>query len=104
MTSGRGATLGDNFTSGVPMSVEQSIRDKLTNIFAPTYLEIENESHKHSGHAGSPGTGESHFRVHIKAPAFAGRSRLECHRMVNDVLADELAGPVHALAIHAAPS
>ena len=53
------------------------------------------------GHAGSPGTGESHFTVKVVSARFAGKSRLERHRMVNDVLAEELKGPVHALAISA---
>ena len=53
------------------------------------------------GHAGSPGTGESHFTIKVVSAAFAGKSRLERHRMVNQVLAAELAGQVHALAIRA---
>lgn len=83
------------------MSLENQIRNKLEQALSPSQLEVVNESHKHASHAASPGTGESHFRVTIVAPAFAGKSRLECHRMVNEVLADELAGPVHALAIRA---
>ena len=83
------------------MSTEQAIRDKLTAAFAPQRLEVVNESHLHAGHAGSPGTGDSHFRVLIIAPAFAAKSRIERHRMVNAVLAAELAGGVHALAIKA---
>jgi len=81
------------------MSVEQSIREKLARAFAPTRLEVVNESHLHAGHRSSPGTGESHFRVLIVAPLFAGKSRLERHRLVNAKLADELAGKVHALAL-----
>jgi len=81
------------------MSVEQSIREKLARAFAPTRLEVVNESHLHAGHRSSPGTGESHFRVLIVAPLFAGKSRLERHRLVNATLAAELAGKVHALAL-----
>ena len=84
-----------------PMSMEARIRDKLTSAFAPLRLEVVNESHLHAGHASTPGTGESHFRVSIVAPAFAGKSRLERHRLVNVALAAELAGGVHALAIKA---
>lgn len=84
-----------------PMSIESRIREKLAQRFAPEVLEVINESHRHAGHAGSPGTGESHFAVGIVSAAFAGKSRLERHRMVNAVLADELAGGVHALAIKA---
>lgn len=87
------------------MSVEQSIREKLKNAFTPSRLEVLNESHLHAGHAGSPGTGESHFRVEIVSDSFDGKSRVERHRLINDTLATELAGPVHALAIKAkAPS
>jgi len=53
----------------------------------------------HAGHRSSPGTGESHFRVLIVSEMFAGRSRVERHRLVNESLADELKGKVHALAI-----
>jgi BolA protein len=83
------------------MSVEDQIREKLTRAFAPVALEVVNDSHRHAGHASSPGTGESHFTVKVVAQAFAGKSRLERHRMVNQALAAELAGRVHALAIDA---
>jgi BolA family transcriptional regulator, general stress-responsive regulator len=79
--------------------VGQTIRSKLEAAFAPAQLEIENESHLHSGHAGSPGTGHSHFRVRIVSEAFRGQSRLTCHRQVNEVLSDELKGVIHALAV-----
>ena len=81
------------------MTVELTIRDKLVAAFAPAELEILNESHLHSGHAGSPGTGHSHFRVRIVAEAFRGQSRVACHRRVNDVLAEVLKRDVHALAL-----
>ena len=80
-------------------AVEQTIRRKLEAAFAPAALEIENESHLHGGHAGSPGTGHSHFRVRIISEAFRGKSRVACHRAVNEVLADELKGAIHALAL-----
>jgi BolA protein len=83
------------------MSVEDQIREKLTRAFAPVALEVVNDSHRHAGHASSPGTGESHFTVNVVSAAFAGKSRLERHRMVNQALAAELAGRVHALAIRA---
>lgn len=81
------------------MSAEQAITDKLTRAFAPQRLEVANESHLHAGHASSPGTGESHFRVTIVSDRFEGISRVERHRLVNEALAQELAGPVHALAL-----
>jgi BolA protein len=83
------------------MSVEDRIREKLTKAFAPSALEVVNDSHRHAGHAGSPGTGESHFSIKVVSAAFAGKSRLERHRMVNEALAEELAGKIHALAITA---
>ena len=83
------------------MSVERDIRNKLTEAFAPEALEIVNDSHRHAGHAGSPGTGESHFTIKVVSAAFAGKSRLERHRMVSEVLSAELAGRIHALAVTA---
>ncbi len=83
------------------MSMEARIRDKLNAALAPERLEILNESALHAGHHGSPGTGESHFRVRIISARFAGLNRVERHRIVNQTLAEELAGGVHALAINA---
>jgi BolA family transcriptional regulator, general stress-responsive regulator len=84
---------------GVQMSVEETIRQKLDRAFEPTRLDVINESHQHAGHRNSPGTGESHFRVLIVSARFAGKSRLQRHRLVNEALAAELAGKVHALAL-----
>jgi BolA family transcriptional regulator, general stress-responsive regulator len=81
------------------MSVEAIIREKLLSSFQPIRLEVINESHLHAGHRGSPGTGESHFRVLMVSAQFAGKSRLQRHRLVNEALAAELAGKVHALAL-----
>ena len=81
------------------MSMEQRIREKLTEAFNPESLDVINESHMHAGHAGSPGTGESHFRVTIVSGKFDGLTRVERHRLVNEALAAELAGPVHAMAM-----
>ena len=83
------------------MSTKQTLTEKLTKAFAPRSLDIEDESHKHAGHAGHRPGGETHFRVHIVAEAFHGKSRIERHRMINQALAAELSGGVHALAIHA---
>jgi BolA protein len=83
----------------VQMSVETTIREKLTQAFHPVRLEVVNESHLHAGHRSSPGTGESHFRVLIVSPLFTGKSRLARHRLVNETLAGELKGKVHALAL-----
>jgi stress-induced morphogen len=83
------------------MRVEQAIREKLSAAFTPAAIEVVNDSHHHAGHGSSPGTGESHFSVVVVSPVFAGKSRLERHRMVNEVLAEELSGKIHALAITA---
>jgi BolA protein len=83
------------------MSVEVAIREKLMQMLQPARLDVVNESHLHAGHRTSPGTGESHFRVLVVSQAFAGKSRIERHRMINDTLAAELKGKVHALAIKA---
>ena len=82
------------------MRVEDSIREKLAQAFAPAELKVVNDSHHHAGHQSSPGTGESHYSVTVVSDAFAGKSRLERHRMVNAALAEELK-TVHALAITA---
>ncbi|HMT15311.1 MAG TPA: BolA family protein [Aestuariivirga sp.] len=81
--------------------VGQSMERKLRDAFAPLALAVIDESQRHHGHAGANPEGESHFRVEITAAAFAGRSRVERHRMVNAVLAEELKARVHALAIDA---
>ncbi len=81
------------------MSVEASIREKLMVALAPTRLDVINESHMHAGHRSSPGTGESHFRVIVVAPSFAGKSRVERHRMVNEALMGDVGGKIHALAL-----
>jgi BolA protein len=83
------------------MTVADAIRDKLTRAFHPTALAVVDESHLHAGHAGARAGGESHFRVEIVSDAFAGLSRVQRHRRVNEVLAEELRRGVHALAISA---
>lgn len=81
------------------MSVAETMRHKLAQAFDPAELEIVDQSHLHAGHAGAREGGESHFRVRMVSAAFDGKSRLERQRMVNKVLAEELAGPVHALVL-----
>jgi BolA family transcriptional regulator, general stress-responsive regulator len=84
------------------MQIRELITDKLTAAFRPQSLQVIDESHQHVGHAGHRPGGETHFRLYIVAEAFRGKSRVERHRMINGALATELAGQVHALAIHAA--
>lgn len=84
------------------MRTQDVITEKLQQAFAPESLRVEDESHRHEGHAGHQPGGETHFRLYIVSEAFRGKGRLERHRMINATLAQELAGSVHALAIHAA--
>lgn len=81
------------------MTAEQRIREKLMITLEPTRLDVVNESEMHAGHRSSPGTGESHFRILVVSPKFSGLSRLARHRLVNETLADELSGRIHALAL-----
>lgn len=83
------------------MRVAETIEKKLRDAFAPERLDIEDQSHLHAGHAGAREGGQSHFKLDIVADAFAGKSRLERQRMIYAVLAEELEGPVHALAMSA---
>ncbi|HEX8233879.1 MAG TPA: BolA family protein [Caulobacteraceae bacterium] len=81
--------------------VADRIRQKLTEAFQPERLDITDDSASHAGHAGAREGGESHFTVALVAAAFAHKQRVERQRMVNKVLAEELAGPVHALSVTA---
>jgi len=81
------------------MTVASRIREKLTGKLAPTRLDIADDSHKHAGHVGARPEGETHFSVEIVSAAFEGVSRVQRQRMVYEILQDELAGPVHALAL-----
>ena len=91
------------------MSVKERIEGKLTAALAPLTMEVVDESHKHAGHIGHPGSGhpgalsstETHFKVKVVSDAFIGKTRLARHRLVNEILAEDLAGGVHALAIEA---
>ncbi|MCA0279094.1 MAG: BolA family transcriptional regulator [Proteobacteria bacterium] len=92
------------------MSIQTSIEDKLNKAFSPERLAVINESHLHAGHhhvdgghhATFDGSGETHFRIRIVSPAFAGMSRIDRHRAVNDALSAELKAGLHALAIEPA--
>jgi BolA family transcriptional regulator, general stress-responsive regulator len=86
---------------GDDMTMKQRIADDLKRAFDPTTLEVIDESHLHAGHSGARPGGESHFRVHLVAPAFSGKGRLERHRMIYAALTQEIADGVHALALHA---
>jgi BolA protein len=81
------------------MSVAETIRDKLSERFAPTRLMIVDESHRHAGHAGARPEGETHFAITIVSAAFTGLNRVARQRLVYQTLADELATRVHALSL-----
>ena len=82
-------------------AIFEAIHTKLSAAFSPSRLEIEDQSARHSGHAGARPGGESHFNVLIEAEAFAGAPKVARQRMVYRALAEELAGPVHALSVKA---
>ena len=75
------------------------IEAKLRRDFSPLRLQVDDESHRHAGHAGAPEGGQSHFRLLIVSAAFAGKNRVERQRMVYAALAEDLASGVHALAM-----
>ena len=87
------------------MSVADAIRDKLTAAFAPSALVVEDDSASHAGHSGATrddgSRGETHFSVRIVSETFAGLSRVERQRRVYAILANEMAGSVHALSLTA---
>jgi BolA family transcriptional regulator, general stress-responsive regulator len=80
------------------MGVKDEIEDRLTAAFAPSVLEVVNESHKHAGHAGDDGSGASHFHITIRAEAFRDMSRVARHRAVQQALGD-LNQRIHAIAL-----
>lgn len=81
------------------MSVADEIKSKLIAEFAPDHIEVVNDSHRHAGHSGDDGTGETHFNVILRASAFASMSRVSRHRAVHAVLGPDLIGRIHALAL-----
>ena len=83
------------------MTVAETIRSKLIDGFAPSRLDIVDESHRHAGHAGAHPAGETHFAVTIVSAKFAGIGRIARQRLVYEALAEELATRVHALSLTA---
>jgi BolA protein len=83
------------------MNVAGRLRAKLEAGLAPLRLDIVDESAAHAGHAGARAGGETHFRVLIVSAAFAALGRVERQRLVHALVAEELAGPVHALSLTA---
>ncbi|HLV77578.1 MAG TPA: BolA/IbaG family iron-sulfur metabolism protein [Marinobacter sp.] len=78
------------------MKVQTAIEARLAGAFEAGLLKVENESHRHS----VPPNSETHFKVTLVSSAFSGQTKIKRHQAVYKVLADELAGPVHALALH----
>ncbi|WP_439106345.1 BolA family protein [Congregibacter sp.] len=78
------------------MSVQEQLQDRLNKAFAPDWLELDNESHQHS----VPANSETHFRLVMSSEAFSGKRAVARHQLVYGELADLLAGPIHALAMH----
>jgi BolA protein len=82
-------------------AVADQLERKLTGAFSPVRLVVDDDSARHAGHAGARRGGESHFNVVIESAAFEGVSRVQRQRMVYAAVAEELAGPVHALSVKA---
>jgi BolA protein len=95
------STPKKNRTEGSPMDMKDSITARLRAAFAPTALEVLDESGQHAGHAGWRAGQTTHVRVRIASPAFAGMNRVAIHREINAALAAEFAAGLHALAIEA---
>ncbi|MHA1157353.1 MAG: BolA family protein [Alphaproteobacteria bacterium] len=83
------------------MTIAHRITRKLTDAFQPSELDVVDESDRHKGHAGHRPGGESHFAITIVAERFRGLGRVAIHREIYDILGDEIAAGVHALAIRA---
>lgn len=93
------AETGQSAASATAMATGEAMRSKLVAAFAPEHLEVIDESENHRGHGGWREGGGTHFKVVMRAAGFEGMSRVERSRAVHAALADELAGPVHALAL-----
>jgi BolA protein len=83
------------------MTLTELITQRLQDRLHPTRLEVTDESHQHHGHSGWREGGETHFRLDIVSDAFDGKSRIERHRLVNEILAEAFERGLHALAIKA---
>ncbi|MFK7795670.1 MAG: BolA family protein [Gammaproteobacteria bacterium] len=78
------------------MKIQTAIEEKINSSLSPTYLEVLNESSNHNVPPGS----ESHFKVTVVSDEFDGKMLIARHRIINNLLAEELAGAIHALSIH----
>ena len=83
------------------MSLKDWIVETLTQTLDPVDLSVDDESHLHAGHGGWRPSGETHFRINVVSDAFAGKSRVDRHRIVNAAMAGAFDRGLHALAINA---
>jgi BolA protein len=96
---------GESLAKALPMAFhptmdrQSRIAHALSHALSPISLDVVDDSNEHAGHAGARPGGETHYTVNIVSPAFAGKSRVERHRMVNAALAGEFAAGLHALAL-----
>jgi BolA protein len=81
------------------MTIEKKIRTRIEEKFDPVSYELVNESHKHGGHAGDDGSGQTHFKLMVVSDLFEGKSRLERQRLVNSALEDVFSLGLHALSL-----
>lgn len=81
------------------MRMEEIIKAKIEASLSSTYVEVINESHKHAGHMGDDGSGETHFRLMVVSSAFENKNRIERHRTIHAILENELQNKIHALAL-----
>jgi BolA protein len=83
------------------VSLKDWIVETLTQTLDPVDLSVDDESHLHAGHGGWRPAGETHFRINVVSDAFAGKSRVDRHRIVNAAMAGAFERGLHALAINA---
>lgn len=81
------------------MTVKENIELKMNKAIKTELLEVIDESHKHAGHVGARPEGETHFHINLTSSDLNGKNRVDRQRIVYRILADELAGPVHALSL-----
>ncbi|MGH1412984.1 MAG: BolA family protein [Pelagimonas sp.] len=81
------------------MSKPAEIYKRLNDSLSPTTIDVRNDSAQHGGHAGDDGSGESHFHVTLRSPAFEGKTRIARHRMVHQALGADLVASIHALSL-----
>jgi BolA protein len=79
--------------------MKSKIYNKLKDFFNPEYLEVINESSNHTGHAGSPNNGNSHFYIKIKSEKFNNKKLIDSHKIIYSILKQEMCEEIHALRI-----